>query len=480
LLLGGVLQKFGLLHLLLLQAILFSSLVCFFTSLLSAPGQLFFCTDYDLLLSLPVRTSTVLMSKMAGLLLSNSLIAAPLALPPLIVYGSKTSAGPLFYLFALAATPMIPLVPLVVAALLTLMTGGMAARFKRSNALIANFTYALLLALMACYFSLTGSSRAAAARVTEILDTLEAWYPPARLCFDALRGPSLPSLLLFMALSLGVFALFCALFARSFKSILSSLAVTSAKANYKLKELSASPVLRALYVKEWRGYVSCPIYLMNTFCGMVLLTFFSLSTLCLGDTVTVRIFHQPGLANAMPLAAVPVAVFCAVISCTTAATISLEGRGLWVLKSAPVGPLTIFKGKLLLNLSTTWPLIAVNSVILALGLRTDVRHWLLLWLVPSAYALFAAVAGLLINLLYPKLEFKNPVTVVKQSASALIAFVVEFSSVAVPIALYLWLRPAWLSFEAYAGGVALVVLLLAAMLWQVVRTRGVACFQRLY
>jgi hypothetical protein len=49
---------------------------------------------------------------------------------------------------------------------------------------------------------------------------------------------------------------------------------------------------------------------------------------------------------------------------------------------------------------------------------------------------------LIINLLYPKLEFENPGVVVKQSASALVAFLVEFASVALPMALYVWLRPA--------------------------------------
>jgi ABC-2 type transport system permease protein len=479
-LLGEALQKYGLLYLLLMQAILLSSLACLFTGILWAPGQLFFCSDYDLLLSLPVRTSTVLMSKMTSLLLSSLVITALFALPPLVVYGCKSGAGLPFYFFAVVATAFIPLAPLTVAALFTLMTGGVAARFKRSNALIANLTLILLLVLMACYQALAASSRAAAAGVGQILAAIGAWYPPARLCFDALRGPSLLSLALFIALSLGVFALFCALFARSFKGILSRLTATSAKANYKLKELAASSVLRALYLKELRGYLSCPIYLMNTFFGMVLLTLFSVSTLCWGDTVKARLFHQPVPADALPLMAVLAAVFCAVISCTTAATISLEGRNLWVLKSAPLDPLTIFKGKLLLNLSTTWPLIAVNSVLLALGLRLDLRHWFLLWAVPSAYALFVAVAGLFINLLYPKLEFKNPMTVVKQSASALMAFVVEFTSVAVPVALYIWLRPAWLSYEVYAVGVAVAVLLLTAMLWQLVRTRGVACFQRLH
>jgi ABC-type methionine transport system ATPase subunit len=69
--------------------------------------------------------------------------------------------------------------------------------------------------------------------------------------------------------------------------------------------------------------------------------------------------------------------------------------------------------------------------------------------------------------------------VVKQSASALVTFVVEFASVAVPMALYLWLRPAGVSYEVYGSGVAAMVLLSTALLWHVVRTWGVVWFQRL-
>jgi ABC-2 type transport system permease protein len=477
---GGALQQYGLLHLLLMQAVLLSSLVCLLMGILSAPGQLFFSHDYDLLLSLPVRTSTVLMSKMTGLLLSNLVFAIVLALPPLVVYGYKSNAGPLFYLLAVAALPFIPLVPLTFAALFALLTGGIAARFKRSNQYITNLAFIFLLGLMAGFQALTSSSRAAAASLDKVLGAIGTWYPPARLFFEGLKGPSLLSLLLFMALSLGVFVVFSVFFARSFKAILSRLTATSAKANYKLKELTAASVLRALYVKELRGYLSCPIYVMNTFFGMVFLTVFSVGALCFGNALTARMFQQPVLAHAAPLGAVLVAVFTTVVSCTTAVTISLEGRSLWVLKSAPVGPLSIFKGKVLLNLSTTWPLIAVNSVLLAFGLRMDVRHCLLIWVLPSVYALFVAVAGLLINLHFPKLEFKSPYVVVKQSASTLITFVVAFVSVAIPISLYVRLLSERLSYEAYAGGVAAVLLLLTAILWQVARTRGVACFQRLF
>lgn len=235
-----------------------------------------------------------------------------------------------------------------------------------------------------------------------------------------------------------------------------------------------------MYLKELKGYVSCPTYILNTFFGMVMLTLFSASAFCLGDTAKLRLVQSFGAGAAVPMVALGVAVFCTVLSCTTAVSISLEGRSLWILKTAPVDPLTIFRSKVLLNLSTTWPFIAINSLLIAAGWRLDFRHWLLVWAAPSAYALFIAVAGLLINLLFPKLEFKNPAAVVKQSASAIVAVLVEFASVALPVFLYMWLLAPRISFEVYAGLVVAGMLLITALLWQTLRTSGVRWFEQLH
>ena len=478
--LGGALQRFGLLHLLIMQAIVLASLVCFFTGLYSVPGQLFFCRDYDLLLSLPVRTSTVVMSNLAGLLLSNCVYTAFLALPPLIVYGWKSRVGPGFYLLAVAAVPFIPLVPLTLAALFASITSKFAARFKRSNQVLINLVFILLAGLMAGYFQLANSNRVATAGINAVLDAIRTWYPPARFFFDALKERSMLSLLEFVALSGGLFVLFCAVFGQFFRAILSGLTATTARANYRLTELGASSVLRALYLKELKGYVSCPTYILNTFFGIVMLTLFSASAFCLGDTAKLRLVQSFGAGAAVPMVALGVAVFCTVLSCTTAVSISLEGRSLWILKTAPVDPLTIFRSKVLLNLSTTWPFIAINSLLIAAGWRLDFRHWLLVWAAPSAYALFIAVAGLLINLLFPKLEFKNPAAVVKQSASAIVAVLVEFASVALPVFLYMWLLAPRISFEVYAGLVVAGMLLITALLWQTLRTSGVRWFEQLH
>jgi hypothetical protein len=90
-----------------------------------------------------------------------------------------------------------------------------------------------------------------------------------------------------------------------------------------------------------------------------------------------------------------------------------------------------------------------------------------------------ATAGLLINLLLPKLEFKHPAAVVKQSASAFVAFLAEFAVVAIPVLLYKFARLASVSCELYAACVALVLLLMTAALWQVIRTTGARRFEQL-
>ncbi len=477
--LGGVLTKYGLLRVLVLQAILFPSVVCFVSGLYSAPGQLFYCKDYDLLLSLPLKISTVLMSKMVNLLLTNSFAAAILAWPPLAVYGLKSGAGPSFWLFAVFAVPFLPVVPLTAASLLALFTGRLAVRYKRSNQVLANLTAALLIMLMLGWFQLSTSNRAAVADANAVLDAVRTWYPPAGLCFDALTGPSLLSLVLFAALSTGALLLFCALFARSFRSILSRLGAASARADYKLQPLAASSALRALWVKEVRGYLGCPIYIMNTLVSMVMLTVFSATMLCVNDTTRAKVLQSLGGTAWSPVFLLLAMAFCATLCCTTAPSISLEGRSLWILKSAPVNPLAIFKAKLLLNLGVSWPFLALNSLLLMAALRLDFGHCLLVWGVSSVYALFIAVAGLVINLHYPKLEFKSPTAVVKQSASVLITAGVSFGAVAAPLASYMWLSPMRVPYELYAALTAALLLGITCLLWLVLASKGPGWFLRL-
>ena len=113
-------------------------------------------------------------------------------------------------------------------------------------------------------------------------------------------------------------------------------------------------------------------------------------------------------------------VFTIGLSCTTNSSISLEGNRLWILKSLPIEPKDIFKGKIITNLIITIPAAIVANIIFYIGLKFEIKYLILNVMISIVFAGISAVLGLIINLYFPKMDWTNPTTVVKQSASVMI------------------------------------------------------------
>ena len=115
--------------------------------------------------------------------------------------------------------------------------------------------------------------------------------------------------------------------------------------------------------------------------------------------------------------ALMVVFFLVSMSCTSASSISIEGRRLPQLKAMPVRPEDIFKAKIALNLLICGlPLLAAAVIIVAVGV-VEPLEGAIITAASLCYTLFISVAGLLINLRHPKLEWTNENAVVKQSAA---------------------------------------------------------------
>ncbi|WP_131469375.1 hypothetical protein [Ruminiclostridium cellobioparum] len=135
-------------------------------------------------------------------------------------------------------------------------------------------------------------------------------------------------------------------------------------------------------------------------------------------------------------------VFCVALTCTTAPSISLEGKNLWIVKSLPLKAMDIFRSKILLNLVITAPILVICSTVLTAVLGFTILEYLLIVAVGCSYCVFIAVAGLIINLHFPKLEWNTQVAAVKQSASVMLALAAGFLSIMLPIGIFAMLNPA--------------------------------------
>ena len=113
--------------------------------------------------------------------------------------------------------------------------------------------------------------------------------------------------------------------------------------------------------------------------------------------------------------------FCLCTVGITASTVSLEGRSLWILKEAPLSTGDIFAAKAGFQMLLSLPFVAVTVGLLwyVFGLTALEGAALL----AASLLLSAAVslAGLLLNLFFPKMDAPNDTMVVKNSTAAFLA-----------------------------------------------------------
>lgn len=475
--LSQVLQKLNALELLISSAILQTTLFALIMSVYKIPGYLYSFKDYDMLMALPVKPAEVIASKMIFVYLSNFIIAVVAGIPPLVVYGIRTSEGPLYYVIVAISTFFIPLIPIAIGAFLAYVLGRISSKFRSTNIILLIGSFVLFIGIM-IGSTMLGSINAE--QVQSTIPTITAlndvlfW---TKLYIAALRDSSVLYLAAFILVSVAVFGAFVALFSRSFKSINSKMSEKFRAANYKMTRLKVSAPLKALYIKELKFYFSSYIYVLNTAFGVVMMTIFSLGVAVFGKDTVAKVLEIPMADAYLPGVIAMVFAFCISFTFTTAASVSLEGKSLWIIRSLPVRTESILWSKVLVNLTLTVPALLINTIIIQFAFGMDMATILALLCVSLLYCLVEPLIGLLINLYFPKLEWTTQVAVVKQSASVLLATLFSFISIILPTAVFVMLKPQNISL--YLIGVSAVLLILGIVLIKVVNTVGVKKFQEL-
>ena len=289
----------------------------------------------------------------------------------------------------------------------------------------------LALGLMAVIFAFsmgaTGNEEDPIGFFNSVLETFKKAYYPGYIAFLGIQGDIL-KFILFVIISLIPFGLFLWFASSTYLKANSNQSISVVKEDFVIKEERSSSPLKALVFKELRGYFGIPVYVINTIFGpiiSVLVTFMLLSQmkadfLQVGEKLIEMKMILPPLILIMM-------VFSLSIVSTTASSISLEGKNMWILKSLPVKEKEIFSAKIFINLLITIPAIVINVIILNVYSDVKVLDNIMILLITTISILIVSKMGLYINLLFPKIDFDQPARVVKQGLSVLITMI--FSSV---------------------------------------------------
>lgn len=454
-----------------------SSCIALFTTIYKAGGILFAFQDYDLLMSLPLRSKTIVLSRICILYSMNILFTLIVMVPAGIVYAVVAAPPFWFYLLFVLSLFLLPVVPVLIATVIGTLITAATARFRHKNALTLVFTMAAMVAVVLGSMNMGAAMENIADFGSALMKIVDRIYPLTGVYTRAVCQGDLVSFALFMAISLVAMALYVWVVSRKFGVLHSMLTGVGARSNYKLTRLKQGSPGAALCKKEIKRYFSSPVYVLNTGIGLVLMTVFSIAITVLGADQLEEFLEVP-LFGALVASVAPLFVsFFVIMTYTTACSISLEGKNFWLLRTLPLSTRTVLWSKIALNLLLILPVVALNAVILSIGLRANALQAALLFFTPAAYGLFISVVGQLLNLLFPNFGWTNETAVIKQSAPAFLTMLAGFLGIAaVGFAVF--------AFQPYGVSVVLAIATLALLaltvgLVAILHTWGVRKFERL-
>lgn len=445
-----------------------------FGSVFNTYSSLYQAKDNDLLLSMPIPVSYILLARLSGVYAMGLTYELIVMIPAMIVW---LASAPLTF-FGTIHVLLIPLVLsmliLVFSAVLGWAVAMITAKMKRKNIISVIASLAFIAAYYYLYskaYSILQDILANAAQFGEKIRSI--LYPLYHMGMAA-EG-SVLSMLLFTAM---VGLLLAAVFWVLSGNFL-HLATTnpgSAKAVYRERSAKASSVRTALLKKELRRFTGSANYMLNCGLGIILMPVSAILLLWKADVL------RPFLSLLSPdeLALLAIGAMCLLVSMNDmiASSVSLEGRNLWIVQSLPVSGRQVLAAKLKMQLLLTLipalaPMLAIVWII-----RPKVLYVIALPIITVLFALLMAAIGLAGNLKMPSLHWSSEIVPIKQSVPTTIALLGGWVIVTITAGGYFLLHEhvTALTFAVFAA-----MLLLAAdcILLRWIMDRGAEIFERL-
>ena len=423
--LGVGLDRIGMLRLYPLMMAAVDSLLTLLLAISRAPATLFRDQDFDLVMSLPMPGWAVAAARLLELYAFELIYSLATMLPAGVTYAVLARPGAAFYPLYFLGALLLPMLPVLIGAVLGALIhmAGSAFRGSRTVSLVLTFifTIGVMLASYSMGFIFEGFTPA---QFIDLAGTVSGaftrMYPPAALFGRAVTEPSLAAFAAFAGVSLGAFALLACVFGRWFVPLHTLVNARHTRRRYQLARVKTASTRRALLRREARRYFSSNLYVMNTAYSLVLSLIGCIALVVLGIDKLAALMELTGMETRLHMAVPFLAALLSGMCCTTAPSISMEGRQLWLALSLPVSARDYLLTKVRLNVLICAPFVLADGLLLAFALRLDPLAAALALLLPAAVSLFTAQLGLLCGLKWRRFDWTNEAAVLKQSVAVLL------------------------------------------------------------
>lgn len=405
-------------------ALAISSIVVLFFTFIKTNGFLFAYRDYDILMSLPFSTQTVITGKFIYMYINNLLFSMAIMFPMGSAYAIWTKPDISVYIIWILITFFTPLVPMTIAAAVGALIAAIGSRFRFKVLVQAILSIIIVLAAISFSFIFNGSGSNAEFlnRMEDIGNILQNQihkiYPLSILFDNAVNKNSFLQTIGFIAISIIIYIIFVYAVSIKYKVINTSLMTAHSSSNYKVKKMDSHSIMQALIWKEVKRFFSSITYLMNVGIGMILAVIGSAACVIIGIDSVLKKLNMGEMQSGF-IYAVPFAIAMLVtMTCTTCVSLSLEGKNFWILQSLPIDQATIYKSKMAFNMILLTPASLICNICFIIVLKVDLITALLYIFTAFVTISFSTVMGMWIGINFVNFTWENEIEIIKQSMSS--------------------------------------------------------------
>ncbi|NLM33903.1 MAG: hypothetical protein GX206_00515 [Clostridiales bacterium] len=476
------------------------SLAIFIFGIFYVLAVFYFGKDVEFLLPLPLKPSQILGAKFITVLIYEYAMEFIILLPAIGVFGIKSGAGPLYYVYSLLLLLLIPIVPLILASLINMVIMRFTNLGKHKDALrviggIFGLAVGIGISMVSQRMEKIGTDPDAMIKLltegdNSLVSIAAKIFPTAKLASLSLIHSSdlkgIINLLLFIAISVAAILIFMILGELLyFKGVLGNSEVYSKRKMLSKEQMDKSlrknSAMKAFMLKEFRILFRTPAYLLNCVIAAMIWPAFAAVGM-LGSGVlkseegknflnTIRDTRYLGIALAVIFA---VSILFSGSGGVTSTSISRDGQNLYVSKYIPLS----FKDQIMARIIPGIILSSI-SVILTLAVAFFYIGFIPELIIPGLIVSFLGILltsfiGILLELRFPKLNWDNEEKAVKQNMNFMMvmfgSMILSTSAVIIIVLLKLSL---WYAF----GAIVLIFGGIDIALYYVIMNQGQKWFE---
>lgn len=399
-----------------------------FGSVFNTYSSLYLAKDNELLLSMPIPPSKILVSRIALVFGLSFLYSGLVWLPTMAYYWIVGSVTPLKVVYEILIGLLISFLVTVLTCALGWIVATVSKKIKSKSIIVVLIS---LLFFGAYYFvcmRMTEFIRLMILNIDKVSRAMQRWGYVLVLIGRGSCGET-TAFALFALITIALTAVCIWILSKTFIKIVTS--SSKGRVKVKAKDLSSKvlSVKKALFLREVKRYLSSPNYILNSSMGLVFMPLIVVVLLIKRPALLVLLegmkAGSPDIFAFMPV--IVLAISCALIGMNTVSepSVSYEGKSFWIIRSLPVSSKDIISAKLRFHIVlNAYPMIAcilITGILMKFSVVADI----LLCISAFIYICFTGLMGMILGISHANLIWTDETMLLKQNTTIFIVFVID-------------------------------------------------------